>query len=101
MKNENEITQFTNGMNLQVASSKTTLENAIATLGTQRANLDLAEEVVNISRKKYDLGVGSSLDITDAETLYKDAQTNYLNSLYDAWVAKIELQKALGTLEQK
>jgi outer membrane protein TolC len=97
-KNENDILNFQNTMNLQVTTAKTNLENAIATLNVQRSNQDLANEIVTISRKKFELGVGTSLEVTDAETQFKDAQINYLNSLYDAWVAKIDLDKSLGIL---
>jgi outer membrane protein len=56
---------------------------------------------VTISRKKFELGAGTSLEVTDAETSLKDSQTNYLNALYDAWVARIDLEKALGTLKDQ
>jgi outer membrane protein TolC len=99
-KTENDIFNFTNVMNLQVNTAKTNMQNAIASLEAQRNNLELANEIVTISRKKFQLGAGSSLEVTDAETSLKDAQTNYLNALYDAWVARIELEKALGTLNK-
>jgi len=99
-QSENDILNFQNSMNLEVANSKTDLQNAIASLDVQKNNLDLANEIVTISRKKFQLGVGTSLEVTDAESSLKDAQTNYLNALYDAWVARIELEKALGTLSR-
>ncbi|MFI5135742.1 MAG: TolC family protein [Chitinophagales bacterium] len=99
-QSENDILNFQNSMNLQVSSAKTDLQNAIAALDVQKNNLDLANEITTISRKKFQLGVGTSLEVTDAENSLKDAQTNYLNALYDAWVARIELEKALGTLSR-
>ena len=99
-QSDNNILNFENSMQLDVSSSKSSLQNAIATLKVQTSNRDLAEEIVNVSRKKFELGAGSSLEVTDAETSLKDAQTNYLSALYDAWIAKIELDKALGTLNK-
>ncbi len=99
-KRENDMLNFQNAMNLEVISAKTSLQNAIASLNVQRSNQDLAKEIVTISRKKFEVGVGSSLEVTDAETSLKDAQTNYLNALYEAWVAKIDLDKALGILNK-
>lgn len=98
MKRENNITNFQNSMKLEVSTAKSNLENAITTLEVQRSNQELADEIVTISRKKFEMGVGSSLEVTDAETSLKDAQSNYLSALYDAWAARIELEKALGTL---
>ena len=98
MQNDNNIVNFQNAMNLQVASAKANMQNAIKDLEVQKSNLELAKEIRDISKKKFELGVGSSLEITDAETSFKDAETNYLNALYDAWVARLDLEKSLGTL---
>ena len=95
---ENNIFDFQNAMSLQVASAKTSMQNAIEGLNVQKSNLELAQEIVTISRKKFELGAGTSIEVTDAEASLKDSQTNYLNALYDAWVARIDLEKALGTL---
>ncbi|HYV93606.1 MAG TPA: TolC family protein [Chitinophagales bacterium] len=97
-QNENNILNFQNAMNLQVTSAKASMQNAIQALIVQKSNLDLANEIKTISKKKFELGVGTSLEVTDAETSFKDAQTNYLNALYDAWVARLDLEKSLGTL---
>ncbi|MBK6482284.1 MAG: TolC family protein [Chitinophagaceae bacterium] len=98
MKRDNNLVNFQNSMNLEVANAKSNLENAISTLETQRSNQELANEIVTISRKKFEMGVGSSLEVTDAETSLKESQNNYLSALYDAWAARIDLEVALGTL---
>jgi outer membrane protein TolC len=36
------------------------------------------------------------LEITQAETELKTAQTNYMNALYDLTVSKLDLKKAVG-----
>ena len=64
----------------------------------QQENMKLAEEVYNVAKVKYEEGLGSSLEIINADADYKEAQTNYYSALYDALVAKVELQKAYGTL---
>lgn len=97
-KNDNNILNFQNSMNLEVTSAKANMQNAIHALDVQKSNLDLANEIKTISKKKFELGVGTSLEVTDAETSLKDAQTSYLNALYDAWVARLDLEKALGML---
>jgi outer membrane protein TolC len=42
--------------------------------------------------------VGSNIEVVNAEASFKEAQTNYFSALFDAMVAKIDLQKASGTL---
>lgn len=95
-KIKNEVTNFENGVNLEVAASRAGLLDALSTLNTQDENLSLATSVVSTTKLKYDQGVGSNLEVLDAETSLKEAQANYFNALYDAIIAKINLDKSLG-----
>jgi outer membrane protein TolC len=45
---------------------------------------------------KFREGVGSTVEILSAETELKNAQIQYLNSLYELSLSKIDLKKALG-----
>jgi outer membrane protein TolC len=98
-KIDNEFADMTNALSMETESNRTMLQNAIATLNTQQANLDLAGEVVRVSKLKYDQGVGSNLEVITAESSLREAQTNYYNALYDALVAKVDLDKALGNIK--
>lgn len=61
--------------------------------------MELAAHVVEVAQKKYEAGVGSNLEVTNAETSLKEAQTNYYNAVFDMIVAKLDYQKATGTLK--
>lgn len=99
MKMDNSISQLKQGITLEVASAKTKLVNSNTSLETQRKNRELAEEIVRVSKIKYDQGVGSSLEVIDAETSLREAETNYYNAMFDALVAKLELDTALGNIK--
>jgi len=88
-------------INLEIEQSRINLSSEIETLEVQRQNVELAQYVYDITKTKYQEGVGSNLEVTDADTALKEAQTNYLNSLYQAKTSQIELKKALGTLYNK
>jgi outer membrane protein TolC len=60
--------------------------------------MTLAETVFNQTKKKYEVGTGSSTEINAAQTDLQAAQTNYIDALYDAIIAKVDLLKALGKL---
>ena len=45
---------------------------------------------------KYREGVGSSIEIVQAEQALYESQANYLNALYETLVAKEDLFLALG-----
>ncbi len=97
-RTENDIQQFQRGVDLQVQQSNVTLQNSLESLKMQKRNLDLANEVVRVTRIKYQQGVGSNIEVINAEASLKEAQTNYYAALYDALVAKVDLDKATGDL---
>jgi len=86
-------------IDLESRSAHANLDNSIDKMQTQRANMTLAQEVVRVTKLKYEKGIGNNLEITSAEASLKEAQVNYYNALYDALVAKVDLQKATGKLQ--
>ncbi len=97
-KVQNTLDQAIKGIDLEKTVAKNTLTNAILTMDAQENNMQLAERVYNTVKKKYEQGVGSSFEILQADTEFQQAQSNYFRALYDAIVAKISYQKALGKL---
>lgn len=95
-KNENDLQNLKMGLALEEQNAKISLRNNLLTLANQRSNMELAEEVYNTARIKYNEGVGSSLEVMDAESSLREAQTNYFTALYDAMTARVDLEKALG-----
>ncbi len=88
-----------NALAMEAESGRTNLMNAISSLNAQKKNLELANDVVRISKIKYDQGVGSNLEVINAETSMKESMTNYYNALYDALIAKVDLDKAMGNIK--
>ena len=64
-----------------------------------KANLALAEDVYNTLRLQYNSGIKTYLDVVIAETDLRSAQINYLNALYNVLAGKLDVQKALGTVQ--
>lgn len=98
LKIENSFTQLKSGIDLQIEQASVSYKNALKTLETQRSNIELASNVARVTKIKYTEGVGSSLEVTDAESSLREAQINYYNSLLDALIASVDLDKALGKL---
>ena len=97
-KVQNTLDQARKGIDLEKTIAKNTLTSAILTMDSQEKNMELAQSVYNTVKKKYEQGVGSSFEILQADTDFQQAQSNYFKALYDAIVAKISYQKALGKL---
>ena len=92
---------LTQSIDLQVQQANITLTNSLQTLETQQRNVDLAQEVVRVSKIKYQEGVGSNIEVINAESSLKEAQTNYFAALYDVLIAKVDLSKARGELYEE
>jgi outer membrane protein TolC len=97
-KSENDMENLKLALQLEKENARITLQSNISALENQRSNMKLAEEVFNVAKVKYKEGVGSNLEVMNAESALKEAQTNYFSALYDAITSRIDLQKALGEL---
>ncbi len=82
----------------EIEMAKNNFNSAISNLDFQKKNMALAETVYHQTEKKFEAGTGSQTEINQAQTDLKTAQTNYINSLYSAIIAKIDFVKATGKL---
>lgn len=98
LKTQNELSNLENAINLEINQAQTIYLNGQQSLENQKRNMDLAKEVLRVSKVKYEQGVGSSIEVTTAETSLKEAQNNYITALYDMLINKVNLDKALGNI---
>jgi len=97
-KGENNLKNLQLAVELEGASAIVNYNNAISSLQVQKRNLDLAKNIYTVSQKKYEQGVGSNLEVINAQTSLKESETNYFNAVYDLMVYKVDYLKATGTL---
>jgi len=88
-----------NSIKMEVNQMRKSLIMNLDLLSSQDENKQLAESVYNQTKIKYQEGVGTNLEVIDADNAFKQAQSNYLNALYDALIAYVDYQKALGILK--
>ena len=98
-KSKNNIEFMKQTIDFQAASARTTLRNAVLQVQSQRRNMDLANDVLDLAQRKYKAGVGGNIEVTQAQTDQLRAQTNYFNALLDLINAQADLKKALGLLK--
>ena len=98
-KTENRIEELKLSIDSDVQQAINNYSSALATLDNQKRNMELAEKVYGQTKKKYEIGTGSTIEINNADTDLRIAQTNYINALYDAIIAKIDFLKATGKLQ--
>ena len=95
-KNQNLRMELLRGISLEVETAKTMLQNAQKRLQSQNENVKLAERIYETARTKYKEGVGSSLEITQAEQSMFATQANYMQAMYEVVQAWQKLSQALG-----
>ena len=88
-----------NSIKMEVDQNRETLVINLDLLRNQQENMTLAESVYNQTKIKYQEGVGTNLEVIDADNAFKQSQSNYFNALYDALIAHVDYRKALGILE--
>ncbi|MCB0520325.1 MAG: TolC family protein [Lewinellaceae bacterium] len=98
IKVDNSLNQLKRAIDMEQQIAKNSLNNALLNLDVQQANTDLAREVFETTKKKYEAGVGSSIELIQADTDLQRAQGAYFQALYDCYVARIALNKSLGKL---
>lgn len=97
-KVDNSFKQLKSSVDLQIKQAVILYENSIQTLESQKKNMVLADKVARVTKIKYQQGIGSNLEVVDAESSLKESQINYYNALYEALVSKVDLDKAFGKL---
>lgn len=96
---ENTMQLMENLIDQQVLQSKLRLERASQQLTIQEKNMELAQEIYNRTKIKFDNGVGSSLELTLSQNDLDDSRTNYLATMYDYFLAQLELKQATGNIK--
>lgn len=98
-KAKNDLENAKLGIDVQTKSARTKLMSALQTIEGRKRTMELANSVLDLSKRKYKLGVGSNQDVVLAQKDWLEAQNNYFTSLQAVYDAQADLQKALGLLK--
>jgi len=74
------------------------IEDAEEFVASQRLNLTRAEEGSRLADVGYREGINTQVEIIDAQAALTKARAFYYQAVYSHIVAKLDLQKAMGTL---
>ena len=88
--------QLEAAITLEYQKAKTDYINANDELNNAKTNMELAEKIYRIAQIKYKEGVGSSLELTNAEQQLYTTQATLLAAKYKVLIAKTDMDKALG-----
>lgn len=88
--------QTADSIEQEVRSDYLSMKEAEKRLETTEVAVNQANEDLYIAQEKYKAGVGTNLDVIDAQLAYTQAKTNHIQALYDYNVNKAKLDKAIG-----
>jgi outer membrane protein TolC len=95
---ENQSEALKHSIDNEMNQAKLNYMSSVATVQVQKKNMELAESVYQQTKKKFEAGTGSNTEISAAQADLVSAQNNYMNALYAALIAKVDLLKASGKL---
>lgn len=95
---DNQIAVLKNNIDNELTQAKLNYMSSFATVEFQKKNMQLAENVYSQTKKKFEAGTGSNTEISAAQADLVSAQNNFMNALYAALIAKVDLLKASGKL---
>ena len=91
-----KVRQVKDNVSLEMSDAYFNIKQAEKRIGTNRIAIEEANNNFDIAQKAYSAGVGTNLDVMDAELALNQAKTNYTNSLFDYNISKAQLDKAIG-----
>ncbi len=83
---------------LQEKQLRYNLVNANLQYKSQKDNVDVSKRVYTSTENKFKQGMASSLELTQANSLYLQAENNYVSSLMNLLQTKLALDKLLNNL---
>lgn len=91
-----QLAQTRERVAVEAAQARAGVERARALYAAQRANAADAEEAFRLATLRFQRGLGTQLEISDAQLALLTAQTNALRATYDVYLAAAEQARALG-----
>ena len=96
-KAQNSSKGLVNDVFLEVQNAYIKMQEAQESIPIAELNVAKAKENLELSRGRYNEGIGDSIELKDAEVAYTDAELNLLTARYDYAAAVADVKQAMGT----
>ena len=94
-KVKNKLVDTENALKMQTITAKSDFNSALEQLETSQKNINLATRIKEKMLIRYQEGMSTSMELTTAENQLIQAQTEYINTLFKAMDAKIQMKVVL------
>ncbi|MCX7820802.1 MAG: TolC family protein [Brevinematales bacterium] len=88
--------QIIDGITLQVQNIFLQIAQSKELIASQSESVRQARLGLDIANRRYRSGASSTLEVTDAEVSYNQAQLNYLQAIYEYFSNELQLKKIIG-----
>lgn len=90
--------QMEDRITLEVCQAHLNVQEAIGRIDNNRVAVRQSETDYELAQEKYENGVGTNLDVMDAELAKTQAKINYIQALYDYHIGRAQLDRATGVV---
>ena len=93
---ELQLQQTREAVTVEVARARADLRRVRALFEAQQQNAAEAREAFQLASLRFERGLSTQLEVSDAQVALLTAQTNQVRTTYDLYLAGAELSRALG-----
>jgi len=93
---KNDKDQLAESLELAYLTAQSNYLNAISNFNHQENNLVLSKKIYDKTLTKYNEGLVSSIELSQAGTEYLETNTNFSKSIYNLLISNLNYQRSLG-----
>ncbi|MBP2643100.1 MAG: tolC 1 [Firmicutes bacterium] len=90
--------QLEDAITLEVSNTYLSVQEAAERIKNNQVAVNQSKRDYEMAQERYNSGIGTNLDVMDAEVAMTQAKTNYIQALYDYNSSRSQLNKAMGLL---
>lgn len=91
-----ELQQTKTDIYFEIEKARTQLDNALKNMTSTHKNYDLSNKIYKNQKQQYQLGSFNYDHLLDTEKSLNTAEQNYIQSVYDYLIVKLDYEKVLG-----
>ena len=97
---ENSKTDLEESIKIEIEDTLLSLNHSKEMINLEQLSLENAEENLELANKSYQAGVGTNIDVINAQTSYKQAQISLLQAEYDYEINLFKLLYNTGRISE-
>lgn len=91
-----QLAQLTEAVQLQYQQARGERQRAQASIAARQRTVDQAQRVHDLTVLRFDRGLGTQLEVSDARLALLQARTNVVQAIADFYIADAGVERALG-----